>query len=125
MTMDLKNIMSAVNGVSEVEGVCNAISLQMVPKNSTTFLWGGVRLTTEEAASLVKRGEVTSYIGHPDTAAVVSGLLGKEVPCNRTFATLPPGQALLIAQVEGGRLPAGCTELPEGIRIVFWKVTAF
>lgn len=67
--------------------------------------------------------DAVSIIGHTDTAAVVSSMLGWTVPANRVSVTLGPGDVLYIAQLTGGRLPAGATVLPEGFTIQFIRVT--
>lgn len=94
----------------------NAFSGQMIPEDA---LIRKVRVTPEEVAA----AEWESCIGHPDTANVVAGILGKEVTCQRVSISLQNGDVLYVAQVMGGRLPEGCTELPEGMGIVFDKYT--
>lgn len=49
-----------------------------------------------------------SLIGHQDTANVLG------VIYNRKSVSLQRGDQLLVAQLQGGRLPEGCTTLPEG-----------
>jgi hypothetical protein len=78
-------------------------------------------ITVEEASHLLESG-FTSGVGHPDTAAVISTLLGKEVVPNRVNVQLAQGDLLIVAQYTGPRLPEGATELPEGATINFWKV---
>lgn len=63
-----------------------------------------------------------SVIGHKDTANVVSSDLGIEVEYNREFITLSEDDTLIVAQVEGGRLPEGCTELPVNYILNYYKV---
>lgn len=58
----------------------------------------------------------TSAIGHPDTARV----LGVEM--NRVSVKLRSGEKALIAQLQGGRLPEGATELPEGFSFRYYMV---
>ena len=101
----------------------NALSLQMVG-DADTFGWQGRRITAEEATSLFKEEGLESFVGHTDTATVVSGLLGLPVPFHRGFVTLEPGETLVVAQVWGGRLPEGTTTLPDGVEIRFWLVQA-
>lgn len=60
-----------------------------------------------------------SCIGHVDTAAVVSDVLGKKVDANRVTVTLKKGDCMIIAQYIGPRLTEGTTKLPEGARIEF------
>jgi len=67
-------------------------------------------------------GDVVSAVGHADTAAVLSDLLGFEVPMNRDFVRLDEDTELYVAQLIGGRLPEGSTALPEGFRFKFFRV---
>lgn len=64
-----------------------------------------------------------SCIGHADTAAVISNLLGVDLPMNRQSVTLEENETVVVAQYTGPRLPEGATELPEGATITFWQVT--
>ena len=64
-----------------------------------------------------------SAVGHADTATVLSNILNKEVEMNRVSITLNPEDTLNVAQVFGGRLPEGCTVLPEGTTIKFIEVS--
>lgn len=65
---------------------------------------------------------VRSVVGHADTAAVFSTLLGREVGFNRESVKLSPDQILLVGQYSGPRLPEGATSLPEGAAIEWWLV---
>lgn len=60
-----------------------------------------------------------SVIGHADTARLVSGILGVELPANRDTVNLQPGEKMIVAQYSGPRLPEGATKLPEGAKIEF------
>ena len=91
----------------------NAFSLQMLDTTKTT----DIKVTPVDA-SVVASSDFTSVIGHPDTAAVVSNILGKDVACNRVSVSLSKGDILVV----GGRLPAGATTLPDGFSLVFLKV---
>lgn len=94
----------------------NAFSLQMVDSQS-------YHLSVQEVTPVeVGSADFMSCIGHVDTAAVVSTIIGKEVPMNRVNVSLEKGDTLYVAQVVGGRLPEGTTTLPEGFEIVFRKV---
>ncbi len=70
----------------------------------------------------ISHADFISVIGHPDTANVLSNLLGKEVKCNRQSIQLQEGDILYVAQLTGGRLPEGCTILPEGYDFKFVKI---
>lgn len=65
--------------------------------------------------------EIVSAIGHADTAKLISGLLGRELPANRITIKLTGEENLIVAQYTGTRLPEGATTLPEGAKIEFWK----
>jgi len=68
-------------------------------------------------------GGWTSAIGHKDTAAVVSGLLGQEIKENRLNVKLSDSRdSLLVAQYNGPRLPEGSTTLPAGAEIQFYWI---
>jgi hypothetical protein len=41
---------------------------------------------------------------------------------NRVNVTLRKGDTAFVAQLQGGRLPEGCTTLPEGFSFKFVKV---
>ena len=65
---------------------------------------------------------VVSVVGHADTAAVFSTVLGRDVPYNRATIKLADGDHLLVGQYIGPRLPEGATSLPEGATIEWWIV---
>lgn len=94
----------------------NAFSLQMLEMVS------GAMLRVYEVAPEKIPTDAVSCIGHADTAAVVSAILGREVPMNRNSITLGRENVLYVAQVIGGRLPEGATTVPEGVCIKFYKV---
>lgn len=100
--------------------VLNAFSLNMVGEEGRiTFR----RVSPERARALLESvPEWKSAIGHAETAAIVSGLLGLEVPMNRATVQLLPGDEALVAQYRGPRLPEGATRLPEGAEIAFYYV---
>ena len=78
---------------------------------------------TPEEVTKALSGGFTSAIGHADTAKIVASLLGVEVAMNRINVSLTTETELFIAQVVGGRLPEGCTSLPEGVTIKFIKAS--
>lgn len=95
----------------------NAFSLQMMDLSASTDVRISPILPAEVPA------DVISCIGHPDTASVVSGILGMDVPCQRISVHLTKGDVLYVAQLVGGRLPEGSTTLPDGFDIKFLRVT--
>jgi hypothetical protein len=65
---------------------------------------------------------VSSAVGHADTAAVFSSVLGVPVPDNRKTITLKKGDMALVGQYRGPRLPVGSTSLPPGTAIQWFLV---
>lgn len=66
-----------------------------------------------------------SYIGHEDTARLLSGILGvrSEIPVSRDkFVFSNKDEMVVVAQYLGPRLPEGATELPEGAEVRFYRV---
>ena len=94
----------------------NAFSLQML-----TSLPANVRVEEVSAGDVPQ--DAHSVVGHPDTANVLSDILGWDVPANRESIRLEKGDVLYVAQLMGGRLPEGATTLPEGFTFKFLKVT--
>ena len=93
----------------------NAFSLQMVADNAIICK---VEVSPEQVPV-----NAESIIGHKDTAAVVSTILGRNVPCNRASVMLDDEDTLYVAQVVGGRLPEGATIIPDGMEIKFYRIT--
>ena len=89
----------------------NAFSLQMLTSFPTTLNIS--ECSKEEALSPLN----ISVVGHPDTAAVLG------VKFNRVSLTLNHGDTLYVAQLQGGRLPEGCTTLPAGFSFKYFKIT--
>lgn len=92
----------------------NAFSLNMIAGKSGN-LWfreiGVAQVRSELAPTL------QSAVGHADTAAVFSDVLGVPVACERKTVSMEPGDTVLIGQYSGPRLPEGATALPEGATI--------
>ena len=90
----------------------NAFSLNMIVGNADIV----VREVTQRVAASLAPACV-SAVGHADTAAVFSSVLGVEIPCNRATVALKDGDVALVGQYSGPRLPEGATTLPEGATI--------
>jgi hypothetical protein len=107
--------------------ILNAFSIQMLPE------WGSQvsikRISTGAAKGIVKswRDSVQSHIGHIDTASVLSDMLGIDIPVCRDNCEMqksPNGnEQYIVAQLVGGRLPEGTTQLPEGYEFRFFEIT--
>ena len=96
--------------------ILNAFSLNMIVGNADIF----VREVPEGVAAGLA-ADCVSAVGHADTAAVFSNVLGVTVPCNRATVALKEGDVALVGQYSGPRLAEGATTLPEGAAIK-WMV---
>ena len=90
----------------------NAFSLNMISGDANVAVR---EVSRAVAASLA--ANCPSAVGHADTAAVFSNVLGVPVPCNRATVALKDGDLALVGQYSGPRLPEGATSLPEGAAI--------
>ena len=97
--------------------LCNAFSMNMVSVEDFTL----IRARKVTPADVPQNA--ISAIGHADTARVVSGILGYEVPANRMNVSLEKDDVLFVAQYKGPRLPEGATQLPEGATLEFIEIT--
>ena len=89
---------------------------------SANMLVGGfpasVKFTEITAAkAAIKALGALSAVGHGDTAALFSKVLGIAVQPNRATVRLYQGDTAILGQYVGPRLPEGVTELPEGAKI--------
>ena len=103
--------------------IANAFSLQMIQSAAAKIAVSKVTAEYVKEYLYGRWAEVVSAIGHADTARVVAGLLESDrVTANRINVALQPNDLLVVAQVTGGRLPEGATELPEGVSLQFYFV---
>lgn len=96
----------------------NAFSLQMLDLSKGTYdvsVKPVLKSEIFEDDGTLRPG-IVSAIGHQDTANVLG------VPFNRINVRLEPEDVLYVAQLTGGRLPEGCTTLPDGFEFRFVKV---
>ena len=100
--------------------ITNAFSLNMVSDRAFPGRASFKELSVSEAIELARTGE--SAVGHPDTAAVFSDVLGSEVRVNRMTIALNKGDSILVGQYRGPRLPEGAKTLPEGATIKWYLV---
>ena len=91
----------------------NAFSLNMIDVGDADVT---IREVSEKAAAILAVN-CTSAVGHADTAAVFSKVLGVPVACNRVTVTMKDGDLALVGQYSGPRLPEGATSLPGGATI--------
>lgn len=109
--------------------ICNAFSLSMLDAdvqrsdNLRVPMPIGSNADARDWLSHRREGvEIVSAVGHADTSAVFSTLLGIPVAANRISVKLTDDSDALIGQYTGPRLPVGATELPEGASIEWWVV---
>ena len=100
--------------------IANAFASQMVPDSC---ILSKKPLTAEIVTQMLGMNKWQSCVGHVDTANILSGMLGVEIPANRVSISLTGEDVLIVAQVMGGRLPEGCTTLPEGTEMNFFMYT--
>ena len=99
--------------------ILNAFSLNMVVAFPANII---VREVVESMAQGLAVG-TPSGVGHADTAAVFSSVLGTTVAMNRATVALTAGDEVLVGQYVGPRLAEGTTTLPEGATIK-WLVVS-
>ena len=117
--------------------VGNAFSLQMV-QNGANIHVEDIDANTAKTEIITGLTKAVFCIGHADTARIAAKslnaaiCLGRDIDWvefteeqmfHRVNVSLVSGDTLYVLQVMGGRLPEGCTELPEGIQLQWRKVT--
>lgn len=95
--------------------LCNAFSLNMLKELNVDIAVRPIEI--EDVKDFHADEELQSAVGHPDTAALFSALLGFIVPALRINLALEPGDRLIVGQYRGPRLAPGTTELPPGTTI--------
>ena len=95
--------------------ILNAFSANMLA-GFPNVVWFTEITASEAAMQLV---DMESAVGHADTAAVFSSVLGIEIPAQRTTVQLVEGEDAILGQYTGPRLPEGATSLPEGAKITW------
>lgn len=108
--------------------LCNAFSANMladfpVSVSFTEIDTDSARLNLMLAAEAAGEADfIQSAVGHADTAAVFSAVLGLPVPCRRVTVSLSRGDVVIVGQYIGPRLPEGATALPDGATIKWLMV---
>ena len=97
----------------------NAFSLNMLAEFPAQPLFQEIAL---EEVREVLAGGFESTVGHADTAAVYTDVLGMEVPAMRSTVSLKKGDLAIIGQYRGPRLPEGAHKLPEGATIQWLRL---
>lgn len=99
--------------------VLNAFSANMIRFPASVNF---TEVALDEVVAALSGEDVDSAVGHADTAAVFSNLLGLKIEPKRQTVVLQSGEVAILGQYYGPRLPEGATELPEGAKIVWLKV---
>lgn len=97
--------------------ITNAFSLNMMA--SLDAIVECCEVSAYYVADQLKADTIESAVGHADTAALFSGLLGITIPCERRTLQLKAGDVFFVGQYIGPRLPEGACTLPEGA-VVKW-----
>ena len=101
----------------------NAFSANMLAEFPVSVRFSEVSAADARLALMCaaeKEGEadfIASAVGHADTAAVFGAVLGIPVECQRVNVVLRRGDAAVLGQYIGPRLPEGATTLPDGATI--------
>lgn len=95
--------------------ILNSFSLNMVSGFPAKFKVTELKIS--HVVDLLTTEGVASAVGHADTAALFTAVLGIDIPCNRATVSLKGGDSAIVGQYSGPRLPEGCTTLPEGATI--------
>lgn len=98
--------------------LANAFSLQMLDLQKAQSIVV-VPVSKDKVVEVLKNNSFKSCIGHLDTANVLTQELGVTIEMNRISVSLTKDDTLIVAQLVGGRLPEGCTSLPEGFEFKF------
>jgi len=95
--------------------VLNAFSFNMVSDFPMTI--DAEEISIEKVRAILSEEGVESAVGHADTAALFTTVIGMEVPMARRSVQLTYGDSAIIGQYSGPRLEEGCKVLPEGASI--------
>ncbi len=98
----------------------NAFSLNMLADFPAQPLFEEIALAEVRVALA---GGFESTVGHADTAAVYTDVLGFHVPAVRSTVSLTKGDTAIIGQYRGPRLPEGAHTLPEGATIQWLRLS--
>ena len=97
----------------------NALPITAVPKNCVIKKY---ELTLSHVKEIFKNEPCESFIGHSDTANILTGMLNTPVKQNRESAIINYDETFIIAAYVGPRLPEGAIALPKGASIEFYSI---
>ena len=102
--------------------ISNSFSLNMLPASMVQANIELKRCDPKVVIASLREANMLSVVGHADTAAVFTSVIGREVVFNRTSYNWQDGDTLLVGQYSGPRLPEGTTILPEGAGICWYVI---
>lgn len=97
--------------------VANSFSLNMLADLSRSYVISVIPLSKERVIDTLSHEEIVSAVGHEDTAAIFSDVLGLEIPMNRQTLVLKKKDQVIVGQYCGPRRPEGERLLPPGATI--------
>lgn len=101
--------------------ICNAFSINMLSREGQDVAF--VPVNADAVRNLLSHETWESAVGHADTAAVFSNVVGVQIPVARVSVALRRYEtSLIVGQYRGPRLLEGATTLPEGAVIEWWQV---
>ena len=104
--------------------VTNSFSLNMLSVMDGIWNITVLPIDIEHAKVILETGKgVESAVGHADTAAIFSTILGLEVPMIRRTLSLARHSTILVGQYRGPRMTEGAKTLPDGATIEWLLVT--
>ena len=108
--------------------ICNAFSLSMLDRQkqlTNPYQLFPLKLEEVKAILSTRDVEIVPAVGHSNTAQIIAEMLGLPVEkvYDRKTVKLEDGEACIVAQYVGPRLPEGATALPEGATIEWWGVS--
>ncbi len=102
--------------------ICNAFSMNMLDFEDGYSEVSFMKVDVTDVINLLNDREFTSAVGHADTAAIFSDILGIEIPMNRIDLKIKNNTVLIVGQYKGKRLPEGTKKLPDDAVIEWYFV---
>ena len=102
--------------------IVNAFSVNMLGTAEGRVNVSFTPLSRVDARRLASSEQLSSAVGHEDTARVFSDQLGRDIPAQRVNVNLGKGDHALLGQYKGPRLPEGATELPKDATITWFYI---
>ena len=95
----------------------NSFSINMIEEQNDTTNVIFEKITPDQIPA-----DAESQIGHDDMRQYLEEVLHRKVEKSRANCKLAPDTVIYVAQYIGPRLPEGAIHLPEGAKVIFYKV---